>query len=148
MVEPANIPSSLTLPAVLRSLPRFIEFVRSAGTAFDLDEKKVSEIELATEEAIVNIINYGYGNSPGDIEITCSLEKRDLLFEIIDSGVPFNPLAQTEPDVNADIDERSIGGLGIYLTEKLMDNIRYRREEEKNILTLVVRKPSTAPVDG
>lgn len=133
--------STLELPAVLESLPRFTEFLSHFAQKAGFDMQKIHEIELASEEAIVNIVNYAYGDTPGTIEVTCRVEPDDrFLIEIADSGMPFDPLEAKKPDLDADIDKRPVGGLGIYLAEKLMDDMRYRRESDKNILTLVILK--------
>ena len=141
MDESAPHESYLELPAVLESLPQCIEFLSRSAEEAGFGKKEISRIELAAEEAIVNIVHYAYGDRSGNIEITCRSENNDtFLIEIIDSGAPFNPLDAKEPDLEADVDDRLIGGLGIYLTEKLVDKIAYRREGNKNILTLTVFK--------
>jgi anti-sigma regulatory factor (Ser/Thr protein kinase) len=105
------------------------------------DQKRIKEIELATEEAIANILNYAYRDAIGDIEITCKTKNNEkFIIEIVDSGIPFNPLSVDDPDIRADLSEREVGGLGVFLMRKLMDDVHYRRDENKNILTLIVSK--------
>ena len=143
MDESAPLLSSLELPAVLESLPQFIEYLSHSAQEIGFGTKEINKIELAAEEAIVNIVNYAYGNKSGNITVTCRSESNDKFFiEIIDSGLPFNPLDAKAPDLEANVDDRLIGGLGIYLTEKLVDTIEYKREDDKNILTLAVFKSS------
>jgi serine/threonine-protein kinase RsbW len=141
MAESAPLLSSLELPAVLESLPQFIEFLSRSAQLIGFGAQEINKIELAGEEAIVNIVNYAYGDKSGNITVTCRSENHEKLFvEIIDSGLSFNPLDAKKPDLDADMDDRLIGGLGIYLTEKLVDTIEYKREDNKNILTLAVFK--------
>lgn len=141
MVESVPHVSTLQLPAVLESLPQFIDFLSRTARERGFGPKELNKIELAAEEAIVNIVHYAYVGKSGDITVTCRSEHNDKFFiEIIDSGLPFNPLDAKKPDLDADMDDRRIGGLGIYLTEKLVDNIQYKREGDKNILTLAVFK--------
>ena len=141
MADKVRPSPSLELPAVLESLPQFLEFLSLSAQEMGFDRKEINRIELAVEEAIVNIVRYAYGEESGKINVICRSEHNDaLLVEIIDSGMPFNPLDAIKPDLDADIEDRLIGGLGIYLTEKLVDNIHYRREGNKNILTLILFK--------
>ena len=99
------------------------------------------EIELAAEEALVNIFKYAYEGTTGDVEIICKIDDADrFILEIIDTGIPFNLHSVRDPDISADISDRSIGGLGVFLMKKLMDAIHYRREGNKNILSLIMHK--------
>jgi serine/threonine-protein kinase RsbW len=135
------IPSTVKLPGKLDSLYVFIDFVTSCAGEQGLGLEKISEIELALEEVLVNIIKHAYKECgiDGDIEITCNRdEEGSLIIEIADSGIPFDIFSAREPDIAADIDERQIGGLGIYFVKRLMDEVRYRREDDRNILTLVI----------
>jgi anti-sigma regulatory factor (Ser/Thr protein kinase) len=122
----------------LNDLIRFVShFAQKAG----FDTKKIKEIELVTEEAVVNIISYAYPEETGEIEIRCNKSKgAGFLIEIMDTGTPFNPLSLSEPDITADISQRNIGGLGIALMRKMVDGISYRREGGSNILTFIFRK--------
>ena len=133
--------SHAVLPARLESLEALIAHVSTCAARAGVDPKRVSEIEIASEEALVNVFNYAYVEGPGDVEVACGLKDEDhFVIRISDSGIPFNPLAQTEPDVSADVSHRRIGGLGILLIKKLMDEVRYGYIEGKNVLTLIIRK--------
>ena len=135
-----HLPSRIKLQAKLENLEQFIDFVSLCANKQEVDKKKIFEIEISTEEALVNIFNYAYQNIEGDVEVSCKSDDDKFIIEIEDSGVPFNLLSLKEPDTSLDISERGIGGLGIFLIKKLMDNVQYRREENRNILTLVVSK--------
>jgi anti-sigma regulatory factor (Ser/Thr protein kinase) len=137
------IPATITLPATLDSLYESMSFVSSHAEEHGFSDERISEIELALEEVLVNIFNYAYKDSglEGNVEITCRLaDAQSFVIEITDSGVPFNIFTVREPDVTAEIDKRPIGGLGVFFVKRLMDEVHYRREAEKNILTLTVRK--------
>jgi serine/threonine-protein kinase RsbW len=137
------IPVTITLPAKLDSLYESMNFVSSCARELGFSNERISEIELALEEVLVNIFNYAYRDSglDGNVEITCKLaDTQSFVIEIADTGVPFNILSVREPDVSAEIDKRPIGGLGVYFVKRLMDDIKYKREAGKNILTLMVRK--------
>jgi len=137
------IPATITLPATLDSLYESMNFVSFHAREQGFSNERISEIELALEEVLVNIFNYAYKDSglDGNVEITCTLaDAQSFVIEIADSGVPFNIMTVCEPDVTAEIDKRPIGGLGVFFVKRLMDEVHYRREPEKNILTLIVRK--------
>jgi serine/threonine-protein kinase RsbW len=142
------IPSTMRLSGKLASLYAFLDFVTSCAGEQGFTREKISEIELALEEVLVNIIKYAYKDCgiDGDIEITC---KRDnagsLVIEIVDSGIAFDIFSAREPDITADIEERQIGGLGIFFVKALMDDVRYQRKDDRNILTLVVKNSDSSP---
>jgi serine/threonine-protein kinase RsbW len=133
--------ATITLPAQLSYLQTFIDFITSCSRDQGFNQKKIHEIELAAEEALVNIFNYAYEGNNGDVEIICRIDDDErFILEIIDTGIPFNVLSVKDPDISADISERRIGGLGVFLMKKIMDAVHYRREGNKNILTLIVKK--------
>ncbi len=96
-------------------------------------------MELASEEVFVNIINHGYREGPGKIEIAVEIfPKSRAEIEIKDSAPPFDPLKKRKKvELDAPMEEREEGGLGIYFVKQFMDEVRYRREGNYNILTLV-----------
>lgn len=106
---------------------------REAWTA-DLSFK----VNLALEELVINIMDYGFEGGDHEIDITLISEDHRLTIQIEDSGKPFDPMEDAPiPDVDAPINERPIGGLGIYLVRNMMDDMQYRREGGRNYLTLV-----------
>ena len=135
---------SLRMPAKLENLEKLVLSVSDCARAQGFDQKRLSEIELSTEEALVNIFNYAYPQGPGDVELNCKLDDSHFVIEIIDSGVPFDISTLPDPDVTLNVDERKIGALGIFLMKRLMDEIRTTREGVRNILSLVVRRKGKA----
>jgi len=128
----------LRLPARLENLEKLIDFTLSCLKSAGIDKEIVSEIHLAVDEACTNTIKYAYSaGAPGDIELSCLLDHRSATVIIRDWGPPFNPLDMPPPDLSLDIDERPIGGLGIYLMKKFADRLHYRREDGSNILTII-----------
>jgi anti-sigma regulatory factor (Ser/Thr protein kinase) len=133
--------ASITLPAQLSYLQAFIDFVSSCSQEQGFKQKRILEIELAAEEALVNIFNYAYEGHKGDVEIICKIDDNErFILEIIDTGIPFNVHSVRDPDISADISERSVGGLGVFLMKKFTDAVHYRREGNKNILALIIQK--------
>ena len=110
------------------------DFALEADWPLDLAFK----VNLALEEVVINVMNYGHEDGLHEIDIILTTEEDSLTIEIVDDGRPFDPLHDAPiPDVNAELEDRNIGGLGIHLVRKMMDDVRYRREEGKNHLTLV-----------
>jgi serine/threonine-protein kinase RsbW len=131
--------SKIRVPAKLDHLHTLIDIVSNCAKEQGLSGKRINEIEIAAEEALVNIFRYAYQGREGDVEISCKAEHgRTFIIEIIDAGMPFNPLSVSEPDITLDVGERQIGGVGVFLIKKLMDDVIYRRDGDKNILELVV----------
>jgi serine/threonine-protein kinase RsbW len=131
---------TLELPAKLENLERWVKSISDCAESQGFDRKRISGIELAAEEAFVNICNYSYPGKPGDVEVICELDGNRFIIEIIDSGIPFDMTSLPDPDITADVDDRKIGGLGILLIKKMVDEVRYRRENNRNILNLIIEK--------
>ena len=114
-----------------------IEFVSDFANEKGFSEKRIKEIELAAEEALVNVFNYAYPEEPGEVAVICKLEDNSrFTVEISDSGVPFNVLSLPDPDLTSKVPERKIGGLGVFFIRKMTDEVRYRRVGDSNILIL------------
>jgi len=95
------------------------------------------------DEACTNIIKYAYAGKAGIIAIICERQKDELIITISDYGKPFDPLSVPQPDLAADLDHRKVGGLGIYLMKKLMDDVSYNFESVKGN-RLIMRRKLTA----
>ena len=130
--------AELILPAELRSLELMTRFVRNGAEKHGIGSKDVNRIQLAAEEVLVNIISYAYPDKNGDIQITYEImEDKGLVMKVIDWGIPFDPLSVAEPNIEAPIEDRKIGGLGIFIIRNIMDEVSYKREGCQNILTLI-----------
>lgn len=103
------------------------------------DEALRFRIRLSVEEIAENIVTYAYNNGNGFIEITTSLENDILTISFKDAGVPFNPLDKQDPDVTLGIDERPVGGLGIFICKKMMDSVSYVFEDGCNNFTMKIK---------
>ena len=131
---------NIKLPAKLENLGRWMEAVSECAREQGFDQKKIGKIELALEEALVNICNYSYPEEPGDVEVNCQEDDSRFIIEIIDSGNPFDMTSLPAPDLPSSIEERKIGGLGIFLIKRMVDEVRYRREGNFNILKLTIKR--------
>jgi anti-sigma regulatory factor (Ser/Thr protein kinase) len=136
--------SELRLPAKVENLKEFMEFVSGFAKAEGFNNKRIQEIELATEEALINIFNYAYPDDEiGEVEVRCRMEDpSSLVIDLLDTGKPFDIQAVPEPDLTLDVSERKVGGLGIHLIKKMASRVHYRRKGQSNILTLFIDKTS------
>lgn len=130
---------SKTFSAKIEMLSEVISFVEETLEIYECSMKAQMAICVAIEEVFVNVANYAYVDGVGDITISIGFdeERRTVTFRISDKGVPFNPLNKPDPDTTLSIEEREIGGLGIYITKKTMDVVNYAFENEENILTMI-----------
>lgn len=132
----------VTFPAQFQYLDEIREFVGDIARKGGFDSKEVYSIQLAADEAASNIIEHAYeGVSGGKIEISCGFMHGHLEIVMVDKGKAFDPGSVQPPNLKADLSERKIGGLGIYLMRRLMDEVHYESLPGKgNRLTLLKRK--------
>ena len=127
----------ITLPNDVQEVPQLNVFVDEVCEQVDFDMSTTLKLNLAIEEAVVNVMNYAYpAGEKGDVDIEAMINDEYLVFVISDSGTPFDPTAKAEADTTLSAEERGIGGLGIHLIRQIMDTINYERVEGKNVLTL------------
>ncbi len=134
---------TLTVPATLESLASISAFIREATRRAGLDDHTAWQVELAVDEAATNIIQHGYDpGAPGPIELTWRIEDDRLIVTLRDYGRRFNPDDIPPPDLAAPLEERQPGGLGLYLMNRLMDQVRFDFDDTNgNLLTMVKRIP-------
>jgi anti-sigma regulatory factor (Ser/Thr protein kinase) len=126
--------------AKVDAVPDIIDLIASEAGAWGLHPQRLMQLELAVEEAVVNICLYAYEVPPGELLVCIEPGESRFVVELIDEGVPFDPLSAAEPDMLADAAERPIGGLGIFLVRRVMDEVAYLREGSRNVLKLVIRR--------
>ena len=121
------------------NLSKVLDFIGEQLDTKDFSMKTRMQIEIAVEEIFVNISHYSYGEEEGKATIRFDFRDSDGAAEItfIDSGVPYNPLEKEDPDITKPSSEREIGGLGIFMVKKSMDEMYYKFEDNCNILTIV-----------
>jgi sigma-B regulation protein RsbU (phosphoserine phosphatase) len=125
----------LEIDADTACLRQALTFISGPLRARGVNEMRIAQVETAAEEVFVNIANYAYVPECGKVRIKYSFdEELVLIFE--DNGRPFDPISAPAPDTGLIVENRKIGGLGIYIAKKIMDTAAYRRENGKNILTL------------
>lgn len=135
---PPDTEKSLCLPAELKHLPTVLAHVRQMAESAGVVGAQASRLELAVEEALVNVCHYAYADCAESGLLYCRIAVRPngIWVEIADEGPPFNPLAQPDPDTALELDQRKPGGLGILLIKKLVSEIAYRREDGRNVLAI------------
>lgn len=125
-------------PASIEYLKELIEFVSVYAKNKGFSAKRIKDIELVAEESLVNIISYAYPGGVGEVEVICRTEDDSrLIIEILDEGIPFDILSLPSPDLTGDISDRQVGGVGVVLIRKMVDDASYLRAGGKNILRFV-----------
>ena len=130
--------NELTLPATKENLAKVTDFIEALLDEAGCPLKTKMQISIAVEEIYVNIANYAYAPGTGDVTVTFETagNPRTATMCFIDSGIPYDPLAKKDPDVTRSAEEREIGGLGVFIVKKTMDDIYYEYKDGRNILTM------------
>ena len=125
--------------AKINELPNVISFVENELKKYEFSFKIISQLNLVVEELFVNVASYAYKDkNDGKCKITIDYDKdkQEVKLSMEDNGIKFNPLEKEDSDTTLSVEDRPIGGLGILLVKKNMDNIEYKYEDNKNILIL------------
>lgn len=128
----------LEVPSDVDRLYEVIGFVKESLGGLGVSERAMAQIELVVEEIYVNIASYAYPPGTGKVWVGCDVSEdtMSVTLTFTDCGPEFDPLKSPEPDTGAPLEERSIGGLGIFLVKRNVDGISYRRRDGYNILTI------------
>ena len=133
--------TSRKFPADVKHLDEVREFVGRTALGAGFDEKDVYAVQLAADEAASNIIEHAYEGRPDQtFRLRCEYKDERLVMTFFDQGLSFDFSKVDKPDVTANLSERKIGGLGIYLMHKLMDEVEYKVAATGNFLTLIKQK--------
>ena len=135
---PASFSDDLELEALTENLPEVQAFVGEKLDGVNCPPKARMQLEIAVEEIFVNIANYAYAPDKGNatVRVEVSDEPVTVSITFVDKGVPYDPLKKEDPDVTLSAEEREIGGLGIFMTKKIMDDVVYEYRDGRNILTI------------
>ena len=128
----------LTIEAKTENLDEVLDFVNQQVEMYNCSPKTIMQLDVAVEELFVNIAHYAYNpeTGPATVQVEVLEHEQSVSVTFVDSGIPYDPLAKKDPDISLPADEREIGGLGIFMVKKSMDEIKYRYEGGKNILTI------------
>ncbi|HOF05377.1 MAG TPA: ATP-binding protein [Syntrophales bacterium] len=131
----------IILPASIDHLGDFIQALSCWLEQEGMAKEKISRVQLAVEEALVNVIRYAYQGGAGEVELRGAVaDDQRLTIQIMDRGIPFNVCAVPKPDVRCGIRDRKVGGLGVYLIHRMVDELVYRREGDQNVLTMFINR--------
>jgi len=126
----------IKIPAKVGRLNDMLEFLGLAMDKAGVDSRQQKNVFISAEEIFVNISSYAYPHGDGDITVCMEISPENIFIEFIDRGVTYNPLDREDPDTTLSLEEREIGGLGIFMVKNLMDHMSYRHEDGRNILTI------------
>lgn len=130
-------PLSFALESSLAELDKLHAVIETFGHLNDMQKKQIFEVNLVLEEIFTNIVSYGHTDDKShQVEFSVALMDNTIKIGVMDDGVPFNLLEAESVDLDADLEERAVGGLGIHLVRKLMDGVNYQRKDDKNIVNL------------
>ena len=128
----------LTLQATVENLDRVIAFVEENLESKQCPVKIMMQVQVAVEEIYVNIAHYAYDSEMGTatIRVEIGSDPLQIIITFIDNGKPYDPLKKADPDTSLSAEERQIGGLGIFMVKKSMDDVKYQYLDGQNILTI------------
>jgi len=126
----------LTIDAIPENNDAVLDFVRTELEVIGCPIKTQNQVAISIEEIFVNIAHYAYNPEVGAARISITISDNTLKLIFEDSGKPYNPLERADPDITASVEDRTIGGLGIFMVKKIMDTVQYRYEDGKNRLTM------------
>ena len=131
--------TSKTFPAKVEGLGDVLGFVEETLEKCECSMRNQTALCVAIEEVFVNVASYAYGEGSGDVTLEIGFDEvnRNVSFRMIDRGIPFDPLQKADPDITLSVEERQVGGLGIFIVKKTMDAVRYANEDGRNILTMI-----------
>ena len=125
-----------TFPATDEALREALEFVETELEKNGCSMKNLMQIQVCVEEMFVNVAHYAYNGAEGTVTLDIDVDNGVMTITLTDEGMQFDPLAKKDPDITLAASERPIGGLGIFMVKKSMDEVEYKREDNKNIFTM------------
>lgn len=138
--------ATLSLHADLTDMATVREFVAACGRELGLSQEMIEAFQLAVDEACTNAVEHGYEGRGGEIEVTMEAEADHVCATVRNWGIPFDPAAVPIPDVNAPLEKRSLGGLGVFLIRQLMDHVEFGFDPVKgNTLTMIKHRNRREP---
>lgn len=128
----------LTIPATVENIEKVTEFVNSQLEEINCPIKAKMQIDIAIDELFGNIAHYAYNpeTGPATVRVEVTEAPISVIVTFIDHGIPYDPLKKDDPDVTLSVEERTIGGLGIFMVKKTMDEITYEYKDGQNILSI------------
>ena len=129
----------IKLKAETQSISRLVEFIQGQCERQGVGEEDVNAILLMVDELAANVCHYAYPGSEGDYEFGIAFEAGTCVFQFTDWGIPFDPTQLRDPDTTVSVEDRKIGGLGIFFIKKSSERFAYQRDGDRNVVTVVKR---------
>jgi len=114
-------------------------WIEKTRAEWNISKELANKIDICVEEVFANILHYAYSDKVGMFEVEFKKTEDNIILEFQDEGVVFNPLDKPDPNLHLPPEKKALGGLGIYLTKKMSDDVAYKRENNKNILTIMFK---------
>ncbi len=141
--------NTLRLKAALENVPEAIACVTRSALSAGFDEQAVLQIQVAVDEACANVVQHAYaGTKAGDMEVTCCIDGHSFVVRVRNWGKSFDPDAVEEPDVDAPLEERGLGGLGLFLIRQFMDQAQYTFDPVQGNELVMVKRLRVAEQNG
>ena len=137
--------SKLRVQAVLENVPLAMECVTQSARRTGFAGQALDQIELGVDEACANVVDHAYeGMERGDMEVSCCLDGQDFVVFVRDWGGSFDPDSIAEPDIAAPLEERTLGGLGLFLIKRVMDHVEFRSDPIRGNELMMVKRSEAA----
>jgi anti-sigma regulatory factor (Ser/Thr protein kinase) len=118
---------------------KLCSWIEKTRAEWNISKELANKIDICVEEVFANILHYAYSDKVGMFEVELKKTEDNIILEFQDEGVVFNPLDKPDPNLHLPPEKKALGGLGIYLTKKMSDDVVYKRENNKNILTIMFK---------
>ena len=128
--------NTLELKASIENFTQLSDSWHNIAASWDLNSALINKIDVCLEEIYVNIASYAYDDKEGTAKISFDKQDNEITLKFEDEGIYYNPLQKEDPDITLSLEERPIGGLGIFMVKEISKDIEYKREGNKNILIL------------
>ena len=125
--------------AKIENYDELCSWIENARAKWNISKELSNKMDICVEEIFANILHYAYPDKNGIFEVELKKLDKNIIMEFQDEGVVFNPLDKPDPNLHLPPEKKALGGLGIYLTKKMSDDVAYKRENNKNILTIMFK---------
>ncbi len=134
----SDVIKELTVEAIMDNMDEVLGFVDGELESFNYPPRIQLPIDVAVEELYTNIASYSYipETGPATVRVEVKEEPLTVIITFVDNGVPYDPLAKEDPDLDVEVEDRRVGGFGIFMVKNSMDSIRYEYKDGQNILTI------------
>ena len=126
--------------ATILNVTDFFDWLHNSIEPWTLDNSLINKINICSEEIFVNIASYAYPEKEGMVEVSINKAGNEIILKFEDFGISYNPLEKPDPDITLSLEERQLGGLGIFMVKEMAENVIYERKNDKNIITIIFKQ--------